>query len=98
LFYRRVFTKYVGRQFSWVNMFMIFAVTAWMICFFFLLLFLCDTDFAAYWTSGDTEGKYCLPTGPVHMGYAISDVVTDVLTILLPIGEVRTETREMKTS
>ncbi|EED15455.1 conserved hypothetical protein [Talaromyces stipitatus ATCC 10500] len=88
LFYRRVFTKYVAWEFTWVNYFMIASVIAWTICFFFLLLFLCGTDFAAYWTSGETEAKYCLPTGPVHMGYAISDVIMDFLTILLPIGEI----------
>jgi hypothetical protein len=53
-----------------------------------LLLFLCNTDFAAYWTSGTTEAEHCLPTGMVHMGYAISDVVTDIIIILMPVGEV----------
>ncbi|OKL61612.1 hypothetical protein UA08_03613 [Talaromyces atroroseus] len=87
-FYRRVFTKYVAREFGWITMSMIIAVTAWTICFFFLLLFLCSTDFAAYWTSSESEDKYCLPTGKVHMAYAISDVVMDILIILLPLSEI----------
>ncbi|QKX53488.1 uncharacterized protein TRUGW13939_00567 [Talaromyces rugulosus] len=87
-FYRRVFIKFVAREFSFVNLFMIAAVSAWTICFFFLLLFLCNTDFAAYWTSGTTEAERCLPTGMVHMGYAISDVVTDIIIILMPVGEI----------
>jgi len=56
--------------------------------YFFTLLFLCGTNFKAYWTSSATEKSECLPTKPVHLGYAISDVITDVLTILLPIPEV----------
>ena len=67
---------------------MIAVVTAWMIGYFFTLLFLCGTKFNAYWTSSATEESECLPTKAVHLGYAISDVITDVLTILLPIPEV----------
>lgn len=67
---------------------MVTAITAWMIGYFFILLFLYGTDFSAYWTNSTTEKDLCLPTGPVHLGYAISDVITDILTILLPIGEV----------
>jgi hypothetical protein len=68
-----------------------------MICFFFLLLFLCGTDFAAYWTSSVTEDTDCLPTAPVHMGYAISDAVMDIVIILLPISEVCiVDEREMR--
>jgi len=68
---------------------MIAVIVAWVIGYFFTLLFLCGTDFKAYWTSSYTEEHYCLPTAPVHLGYAVSDVVTDILTILLPIPEVR---------
>lgn len=78
----------VTQRFRWANWFMIVIVTAWMIGYFFTLLFLCGTDFKAYWTSSTTEKDDCLPTKPVHLGYAISDVITDVLTILLPIPEV----------
>ena len=60
----------------------------WVIGYFFTLLFLCGTRFNAYWTSSKTEESECLPTKPVHLGYAISDVITDVLVILLPIPEV----------
>ena len=66
-------------------------VTAWTIGYFFTLLFLCGTNFKAYWTSSTTEKDECLPTKPVHLGYAISDVITDVLTIVLPIPEVKNE-------
>lgn len=86
--YRRVFTKRVAKQFSWANWFMIAVVVSWMIGYFFTLLFLCGTDFKAYWTSSFTEEHFCLPTAPVHLGYAISDVITDILTILLPVGEI----------
>ena len=67
---------------------MIAVITAWMIGHFFTLLFLCGTDFSAYWTSSISEKTGCLPTKPVHLGYAISDVITDVLIIILPIPQV----------
>ena len=67
---------------------MISIVISWAIGYFFVLLFLCGTDFAAYWTTSITEKDDCLPTGPVHLSYAITDVITDILTILLPIPEV----------
>lgn len=70
---------------------MIAVVTSWMIGYFFTLLFLCGTNFKAYWTSSETEEEDCLPTAPVHLGYAISDVITDILVILLPITEVCTQ-------
>ena len=88
LLYRRVFTRRVASHFKWVNWIMIAIVTAWMIGYFFTLLFLCGANFNAYWTSSATEEGECLPTKAVHLGYAISDVITDVLTILLPIPEV----------
>ncbi|CAF9941805.1 hypothetical protein IMSHALPRED_002908, partial [Imshaugia aleurites] len=86
--YRRVFTNRAARRFSLVNWFMIAMVTAWMIGYFFTILFICGTNFKAYWTTSTTEVDNCLPTTPVHLGYAISDVITDVLTILLPIPEI----------
>ncbi|CAF9943701.1 MAG: hypothetical protein ALECFALPRED_000975 [Alectoria fallacina] len=88
LLYRRVFTNRVSRRFSWANWFMIAVIVAWMIGYFFTLLFLCGTNFKAYWTSSSTERDDCLPTKPVHLGYAVSDVITDVLTILVPIPEI----------
>ncbi|KAK4693232.1 hypothetical protein P7C71_g4129, partial [Lecanoromycetidae sp. Uapishka_2] len=86
--YRRVFEKRAAHRFSLMNWFMIAIVTAWMIGYFFTLLFICGTNFKAYWTTSTTEKDDCLPTTPVHLGYAISDVITDVLTILLPIPEI----------
>ena len=68
---------------------MIVIIIMWMIGYFFTLLFLCGTNFKAYWVSSETEETECLPTKPVHLGYAISDVITDVLVILLPIPEVQ---------
>ena len=67
---------------------MIFVIVSWMLGYFFTLLFLCGTSFSAYWTSSETEQTECLPTTPVHLSYAISDVITDIFTILLPIPEV----------
>ena len=67
---------------------MVTVIILWMMGYFFTLFFLCGTNFDAYWTSSSTEQTECLPTKAVHLGYAISDVVTDVLTILLPVPEV----------
>ncbi|KAI9699154.1 MAG: hypothetical protein M1820_007233 [Bogoriella megaspora] len=87
--YRRVLATRFERHFTWANWTMIAVIISWMIAYFFVILFLCGTNFSAYWISSTTEETECLPTTPVHLSYAITDVITDVLTIVLPIPEVK---------
>ncbi|KAI9692056.1 MAG: hypothetical protein M1820_009559 [Bogoriella megaspora] len=88
LFYRRIFTKDAAWKFNWVAWFMLAIITAWTIAFFFAILFICGTDFSAYWTSTEVEAANCTETSMLHNAFAISDVVIDVLIIILPLPMV----------
>ncbi|CAG8956466.1 hypothetical protein HYFRA_00003851 [Hymenoscyphus fraxineus] len=84
-FYRRVFTKSVARTFNIVSWVVIFIVITWTVSFFFSLVFICGTDFDAYWQSTVIEKAHCVDTSKLHNAFAISDVVTDFIIICLPM-------------
>ena len=88
LFYRRIFTKGAAWKFNWVTWSMLAIITAWTIAFFFAILFICGTDFSAYWTSTKVEAANCTETSMLHNAFAISDVVIDVIIIVLPLPMV----------
>jgi len=88
LFYRRIFTKSAAKKFNWVTWFMLFVIVSWTIAFFFALVFICGTDFSAYWTSTIVEKANCVDTSMLHNAFVISDVVTDVIIIVLPLPMV----------
>ncbi|KAL9630654.1 MAG: hypothetical protein Q9164_006311, partial [Protoblastenia rupestris] len=64
---------------------MLFLIIGWTIAFFFSLVFICRDYFSAYWISLEVEKAHCVDTSMLHNAFAISDVVTDVLIIILPI-------------
>ena len=88
-FYRRIFEKRASPRFHIVSLIVIFVVAAWTISFFFSLLFICGTDFVAYWTSTVVEKEHCVNTNELHSAFAITDVITDVLVISMPLPMVR---------
>ena len=67
---------------------MLFIVISWSIAFFFAIVFICGNDFSAYWTSTIVEKAHCVNTNMLHNAFAISDVVTDVMIIILPLPMV----------
>ncbi|KAG4029788.1 hypothetical protein MFRU_014g00870 [Monilinia fructicola] len=85
LFYRRVFTRNAAPRFNVVTWFMIFVIILWTLSFFLSILFICGTDFSAYWTSTIVEKEHCVDTSKLHNAFAISDVVTDFIIISLPV-------------
>ncbi|TGO44540.1 hypothetical protein BCON_0501g00010 [Botryotinia convoluta] len=88
LFYRRVFTRNAAPRFNIITWFMILIIIIWMLSFFFSILFICGTDFSAYWTSTIVEKAHCVDTDKLHNAFAISDVVTDFVIISLPVPMV----------
>ncbi|KAJ8070211.1 hypothetical protein OCU04_000597 [Sclerotinia nivalis] len=85
LFYRRVFTRNAAPRFNIVTWFMILIILLWTLSFFFSILFICGSDFAAYWTSTIVEKAHCVDTDLLHNAFAVSDVVTDFVIICLPV-------------
>jgi hypothetical protein len=88
-FYRRVFTKNAAPKFNVISWVVIGLIVIWTISFFFSLLFICGTDFEAYWQSTTVEKAHCVDTSMLHNAFAISDVVTDFIIISLPVPMVR---------
>lgn len=87
-FYRRIFCVGPMGIFSILTIVMTVVVLLWMSGFFISLIFICRADPAAYWISNASEAAHCVDTGMLHNAYAISDFITDVLILLLPIHPV----------
>ncbi|KAM3075815.1 hypothetical protein ACMFMG_007942 [Clarireedia jacksonii] len=85
LFYRRIFTKNAAPRFNLITWAAIAMIVVWTVSFFFSILFICGTDFEAYWQSTIVEKAHCVNTNMLHNAFAISDVVTDILIAILPI-------------
>ncbi|MCJ1405167.1 hypothetical protein MMC11_008393 [Xylographa trunciseda] len=64
---------------------MIVAVAAWAVAFFSAFLFACKGDFAAWWGSLTDFITKCVDTLMLLYAFAISDVITDVIVLLLPL-------------
>ncbi|QSZ30119.1 hypothetical protein DSL72_004639 [Monilinia vaccinii-corymbosi] len=84
-FYRRVFTRDAAPRFNVVTWLMIGIIIIWTLAFFFAILFVCGTDFSAYWTSTIVERDNCVDTDKLHNAFAMSDVATDFVIISLPV-------------
>lgn len=82
LLYRRLF---VGRSFNQYSLVMCGVTLLWSLGFFFAFAFECGTDLAHYWTSAQTIEQYCVDTDALYVGFVISDVLTDVLILAIPI-------------
>lgn len=84
-FYRRIFSIGRGKVFNAITVGMISVITIWTIGFFFGFLFICGSHFTAYWSSLASEKVYCVNTMFLHNWYAISDVITDIIVLIIPL-------------
>ena len=82
LLYRRIF---VGRTFNHYSLVMCGVIALWALGFFFAVAFSCGTNLANFWTSAQTIEQYCVNTNALYLGFAISDVLTDILILAIPI-------------
>ena len=82
LLYRRLF---VGRSFNHYSLVMCGVIALWSLGFLFGFAFQCGTDITNYWTSLKTVQKYCASHHAMNFGFAISDVLTDLLILAIPI-------------
>ena len=88
-FYKRIFAKGKGAGFKNLIHGLVGLITAWVISFFFGNLFVCKTHPSYYWTSLGTplanEKSYCIDSAQLHIAYAITDFIFDILIITFPI-------------
>ena len=89
MFYRRIFCTVNGSKAFNIATITVAALTVlWMIGIWLSLLFICGTNFSAWWTSVKMNNTYCPGTLKYQQAMAISDTLMDVLVFVLPIPSV----------
>lgn len=68
---------------------MMTTLSAWAVAFFISFLFICGATPADYWISAKAEKSFCVQTQKLHLGFAVSDAILDILVILMPVPIVR---------
>ncbi|KAA8570253.1 hypothetical protein EYC84_002565 [Monilinia fructicola] len=81
-FYRRIFRGKIFDIASWT---MIGVVLVWTFGFFFTMMFECRTEFWAFWSTLSDLLTHCLDDVKFQRVLSISDVVSDILILLIPI-------------
>ena len=82
LLYRRLF---VGRLFNLYSLALCGVIVLWSLSFFFAFAFQCGTDIVNWWTSPATIEAYCDNTSALIVAFSISDVVTDIMILTIPL-------------
>ena len=82
LFYRRIF---LGRLFKMYSLLMCIFIFLWSFSFFFATAFQCGTHISAWWTSVSTINRYCDKTATLELAFGITDVITDVMVLVIPL-------------
>jgi hypothetical protein len=88
-FYRRLFVLNYRSAFNYLTWAAVVITIIWTISFLFSFIFTCGTHISAYWGSLESEEKYCGQGGfTLENAFYISDFITDVLILCLPIPMV----------
>lgn len=88
-FYRRIFLSGNPRSpFGIATVFTICIIAAWMVSFFFAWVFVCGKHPSIYWYSLKASSAHCFETRKAIHGFAISDLLTDLMVFILPIPMV----------
>lgn len=86
-FYRRLFVTGKASMFDLATRISIGIVVLWTIAYFFGFIFGCGTHFSANWGSVADEA-YCKALLDMDNSFVVSDVITDVLILCLPLPVV----------
>ena len=89
-FYRRIFLVNQTRRdpFNIFTIAVIVILVAWSIAYLFAELFVCKGHWAALWTNLETLTTQCIKTPKELLSLAISDFLTDLIVLCLPIHKV----------
>ena len=82
LLYRRIF---ISSFFQVWSSTVCGLIILWLISFTFAFGFQCGTDASRLWRSTKDSTSYCIHTTPISMAFAVSDLVTDLLVLAIPI-------------
>lgn len=89
-FYLRIFATSKHSKIFVLLVTSITIIIAMMIGFFFATLFECGSHISAMWQSAVALETYCPNTDSYDYGFAISDFITDVIILAMPIPLVST--------
>ena len=86
-FYRLLFVTRTGSAFDWATTTAVIIVLLWTVSFFFGFLFGCGTHLSANWGSVEDE-SHCTALLDLDNALVVSDLITDVIILCLPLGVV----------
>lgn len=89
-YYRRIFIAVRGSLFDWVTKGAIATVILWTVGCLFGFIFSCGTHIFASWSSVRDGVTYCGPSANVDSAFVVSDLITDVMVLCLPLPVVST--------
>lgn len=81
-FYRRIFR---GKTFSILSWIMVGVIVAWTLGGFFAIAFQCGPHISILWSSLAAMARSCTTGLDIVLGFAIPDVITDILILVLPL-------------
>ena len=76
------------QNFRRVNTVIIVIIGLWTVIFFTVTIFECGVHPDVQWTSPHDVQDYCIDTARLLLLFAITDVITDIMVLVLPIREV----------
>jgi hypothetical protein len=86
-FYRRIFM--IRPYFRYFNTAMIVLISLWGLGFFWAEVFACGTDFPVQWKERTQAPAHCTDHGTELFVFAITDLIGDVLIVLMPFLVIR---------
>ena len=87
-FYRRIFVidkRHLKDTLNIVYIGILTLVAVWTVSFCFAFMFSCKGHSSAWWTSASSLITNCVNTLELLFAFAISDFVTDIIVIVIPI-------------
>ena len=96
-YYRRMFVISRGSLFDWITKVAIAIVLLWTIGCLFAFIFYCGTHIPANWGSTQDWLRYCEPSEDADTAFVISDLITDVMVLCMPLPVVSTQSAGLST-
>ncbi|MCJ1463159.1 hypothetical protein MMC07_001764 [Pseudocyphellaria aurata] len=84
-YYRRFFVIAMGSVFDWITRAAVGIVVLWTTGCLFGFIFSCGKHISSNWGSSLDYVSYCGPSEVVHNAFVVSDLITDVMVLFLPL-------------
>ena len=97
-FYRRIFVSARGTLFDWATKITIAIVIMWTIGFVFATIFNCGTHVSAIWANVQHDLAYCADSKYFTRALVVSDLITDVIVLCLPLPVVSSSSKKFITA